>query len=183
MKKWSKNASLNLSINAIVIVVLAMTLLGLGLGFIKSQIGQIGETSTQVQQQIAEQIEGQLRASGEKMSFQREINIAKGDRKVLTLGIQNVDNEELHFKINISVDESNTDPGLYSGLTEKNAIRYDGTCLSLDITEAQTYGINVKAPSKSGTAAIRATVKKYSKSDCTGNEDTYSTKLSYITVG
>ena len=58
MLRWrfSKKASLNLSIEAIVVVVIAFTVLGLGLGFVKSQLSSIGEGASTVTDTIKQQV-------------------------------------------------------------------------------------------------------------------------------
>src|SRR3989344_1302023 len=97
----TKRGSLDISIQAIIIVVLGMTLLGLGLGFVRSQFEQIGSIGTEVQSQVREQIIGQLRTSGEQISFPREVNLNRGESDVLTLGVQNVGSKELFFKLDL----------------------------------------------------------------------------------
>ncbi|MBD3354941.1 hypothetical protein GF361_03070 [Candidatus Woesearchaeota archaeon] len=176
--KPGKRASLNLSINAIVIVVLAMTLLGLGLGFIKSQIGEISGTTTEVQEQVREQIIGQLSTTGEKIYFPREQIFSKGERETIALGVQNTGGKTLYFKINVSFDEGNSDEGY-----DKFDLRWQKECKALSPAEAQTYGININAPNIPGTYALEAKVIGYNGSDCGEIESIYASKLSFITVG
>jgi hypothetical protein len=176
-----KKGSLNLSIQAIVIVVLGMTLLGLGLGFVRGQFEKIGGVGDEVQDQVREQIIGQIRSSGEQISFPREVNLNRGKRKVITLGVQNVAAQELFFKLKLDWDADNSDAG-----SEDFDLRYNGACLSLLPADAQVYGISVSAPRSPGTFALRANVEKYSDQGCTTPDPTqpnYATKLSFISVG
>ncbi len=85
----NKKASLNLSIEAIVIVVIAFTVLGLGLAFVKSQIGDIGDTSKKVQSEIKEKILEDLRSSGKKLSIAQEIKLERGKETLESAGVVN----------------------------------------------------------------------------------------------
>lgn len=176
-----KKGSLDISIQAIIIVVLGMTLLGLGLGFVRTQFEKIGSIGTEVQDQVREQIIGQLRTSGEQISFPREVNLNRGKRKVLTLGVQNVGSQELFYKLNLQFDESNSDKG-----SENFDLRYQKQCLRLLPAEADVHGISVEAPRAPGTFALRVDIGKYTDENCVTVDPIqtkYATKLSFITVG
>ena len=176
-----KKGSLEISIQAIIIIVLGMTLLGLGLGFVKSQFAIIEQTGTQVQNQVAEQIIGQLRASGEQISFARKVNLNRGDEEVLTLGVQNVGSKELFFKLHLEFDKTNSDPG-----SEDFVLLYEQECLSLLPADADVYGIDIKTPRITGTFALRADIQRYTDNTCATADPTqprYATKLSFISVG
>jgi|SRR3989338_576290 len=179
--RWGKKGSLELSIQAIVIIVLAMTLLGLGLLFVRSQFQQIQTIGTEVQEQVREQIVSQLRTSGEKVSFPRSIQLSRNEQKVITLGVQNIGAQTLYFKVNVSFDASNSDPGF-----ESFNIRYQSECLLLSPAQADVYGINVRAPTTPGTFALRANVLQFTDMACAAPDPVqplYATKLSFITVG
>ena len=181
MKRSLKKGSLDISIQAIIIIVLGMTLLGLGLGFVRNQFEIIGSTSTKVQQQVQEQILGQLRTSGDQASFAREVQLGRGKRDLLTLGVQNVGSQALYFKINLEFDKDNSDPG-----DEDFNLRYEKQCLSLSPAQANVYGISIKAPPIPGTFALRADINQYTDDKCTIPDQIqpkYDTKLSFITVG
>lgn len=181
-----KKGSLNLSIQVIVIIVIAMTLLGLGLGFVRSQFSQIGGIAAGVTQQVKEQITAQLRASGEKVDFPRDIQMARRDSEVLTLGVQNIGGSTLNFKLILGWDESNSDFNDTGQNPADFELRYDETCLHLSPADAEVYGIRAESVSIPGTYALRATVLSFPSTDddCTGNQTTpYATKLSFITVG
>lgn len=189
MFKLSKNASLNLSINAIVIVVLAMTLLGLGLGFIRGMFQNIGGLTTDVQEQVREQITAQLRTTGEKISFPRSLQFSRGEQKVITMGLQNTGIREIYFKVNMTFDLENSDttavpdPNDPDYATQGFKLRWDKTCLVLGTADAEVYGINVNAPRSPGTFALKANVFQYSDNACTTDESVYAGKLSFVTVG
>ncbi len=96
----NKKASLNLSIQAIVIIVIAFTVLGLGLTFVRTQLTAAGETTTEVQQQIKGQILDDLRRGDNKLSFPtNEVKVNKGDPKELVIGVKNMDEQDLKFKV------------------------------------------------------------------------------------
>lgn len=199
MVRLSKKASMQLSINAIVVVILAFTMLGLGLTFIKGQIDKMSQTSTGVQQQLAEQIEEQMRSSGDKISFQAQLEIQRNKQEGITLGVQNTGNTQLNYRLNISIDESNSDTELVSEYQANmgSMIRYPRGCLNLETSEAAVHNILIKAPSKSGILALKAEIQQYSPNDadCNGIIDggsgsiipgypiTYANKLSYLTIG
>lgn len=188
-----KRASLNLSINAIVIVVLAMTLLGLGLGFIRGMFKEISGMTTEVQEQVKEQITAQLRTTGEKISFPRAVVMGRGDRKVLTLGVQNTGSSTIFFGFNLSLDPENSDH--IKSKEFKDIIEaYDPRYLShpcaffLGPAEADAYGINLKAPKTAGTDMLIVNVllaKKDAQGDCIPefSGETFATKTAFITVG
>ena len=204
--RYNKRASLELSIRAIVIVVLAMTLMGLGLGFIRSQFQDITSLNVEVQEQVKEQITAQLRTSGEKLSFPSTVQMNRGERKTLTLGVQNTGGERVYFGFNIDWDQTNSDHYVaYTDNTETSFTseynpRYlrDVCSFSLDPSEASAYGLNIKAPSTAGTDMVVVkiiTAKKDAPGNClvypdghanagSGQPDAvYATKTSFITVG
>ena len=183
-----KRASLNLSIQAIVIIVLAMTLLGLGLAFVRGQFAQITAIGTEVQEQVREQITGQLRVSGEKISFPRDITFSRGEAKTLTLGVQNVGATALYFKVNMSWDLANSDFDRLEISPSDFELRWDTSCLQLLPADSEVYGIRGSAPRTPGTFALRASVESYTEgceapSDPTSDPTIYTTKLAFITVG
>jgi len=96
-----KRGSLNLSIEAIVIVVIAFTVLGLGLAFVKSQIGDLTKTSTQVQSSIRDKILEDMRSSGKKLSMTQDIKLERGKEVVENVGIVNTDTITKSFGIRI----------------------------------------------------------------------------------
>ena len=108
--RFNKKASLELSIQAIVIVVIAFTVLGLGLGFVKSQIGNLQKTATEVQSKIKEQILEDMRVSGKKVSVASQITLERGNQVVENIGIVNTGLSEKTFGIKISfIKKQNAD--------------------------------------------------------------------------
>jgi hypothetical protein len=97
----NKRASLELSIRAIVIVILAMTLLGLGLGFIRTMFRDISGITTDVSEQIRQQILDDLITNDKKLSFPKtQIVVDKGGSEILTVGIRNRGDSDLNYKMN-----------------------------------------------------------------------------------
>src|SRR3989344_4523024 len=95
-----KKGSLELSVNAIVIVVLAFAMLGLGLIFVRNLFSGITETTTQVQEQVKQQILDDLRTGNKPLSFPAQrLNVEIGDKKDLAFGVLNVGETALYFRI------------------------------------------------------------------------------------
>lgn len=183
MMQIHKKGSLELSVNAIIIVVLAMTLLGLGLGFIRNMFQNITSTTTDVQTQVREQITTQLRSTGEKISFSSEVQFNRNEQKVITLGVQNTGTTTLFYKINVSLDPSNSDVIAGQSPFSDANLRYDRSCKSLVPSDADVVNINARAPSVPGTFALRADIESFTDSACTTEQGSYASKLSFITVG
>jgi len=204
----NKKSSLELSIRAIVIVVLAMTLLGLGLGFIRSQFADITALNVEVQEQVKEQITSQLRTSGEKLSFPSTVQLTRGERKTLTIGVQNTGSSTINFGFIVKWDSGNSDhsSGINTFDSEYNPRYLAAPCsFSLAPSEAAAYGLNIKAPKTAGTDMIIVQVGlaedtnadgSLSGTECTGTVDSttnivtynyeptpFATKTSFITVG
>jgi len=89
-KKLGKHASLNLSINAIVVLILAVTMLGLGLGFIKRTFSKATAGLEEVQEEIKKQLIDELRASTERLKFDKfDIVLKAGKTKIVYFGVKN----------------------------------------------------------------------------------------------
>ncbi len=102
MKKWSKNASLNLSINAIVIVVLAMTLLGLGLGFIRGMFSQVTGISEATFEKISEQLNTDLATSEAPLLFSKSrATMERGDVALEAVGVRNDGDSGISYGIKV----------------------------------------------------------------------------------
>lgn len=99
---FSKKASLELSIQAVVIVVLAMTLLGLGIFFIRYTFGDLSGTVTDVSEHVQEQVTDDLIQHDKRLSFPRdEIMTGLGESGVLALGVRNKLNRNLEYGMRI----------------------------------------------------------------------------------
>ena len=172
MRKTNKKGSLNLSINAIVIIVLAMTMLGLGLGFVRNMFKDISGTTGTVQEQVKQQILEQLREADKPLNFpQEKINIEKKEVQTVAFGVKNTGSGPLEFTINISVSQSNPDGA------EQPKFFYDTSRFTLGTTEANVYGIDITAPSQSGTHIMKIKVLKEGNPD-----DVYAERSVFLTV-
>ncbi len=106
-----KKASLEISVQAIVIVVLAMTLLGLGLGFVRNLFQDTTDLTTQVTDQIKGQILEDLRRGDKSLSFPTDqVTLGKSEEKILAIGIKNIGQTELRFKLQIDQLDDNGEP-------------------------------------------------------------------------
>lgn len=168
-RRFSKRASLNLSIEAIVVVVIAFTVLGLGLGFVKNQFKSFSDTSTQVSSQIKDQILESMRSSGKKLSVDREVIMERGDTKAVNIGVVNTGISTLKFGINIvPMKKQNIDGTqgvkddmpdevtfFYNELIDKELSPTDGDVIPVTITTTGSasgnYLYQVKVYSAAGT--------------------------------
>ena len=95
---FSRRASLELSISAIVIVILAMTLLGLGMAFIKNVFSNTEELSASTFDRVSGQLQKSLIGSDEKLVFsQSKLSIEKGSSELLGWGIKNDENTKMNY--------------------------------------------------------------------------------------
>jgi len=96
--KFSKNASLNLSINAIVILILAITMLGLGLGFMRNIFGQATEEFTKVSGTVQKQLVGQMKETNKIVDIDRpKVSIKKAGKDQVYTGFKNVQTGDMYF--------------------------------------------------------------------------------------
>ncbi len=176
-RRFSKKASLNLSIEAIVVVVIAFTVLGLGLGFVKEKFKSFSDTSTQVSSQIKDQILENMRSSGKKLSVDREVIMERGDTKVVNIGVVNTGTATATFGINIiamkkqnidgtagdKADMPNEVTFFYNELVDKELSPTDGDVIPITITTTGSASGNYLYQVKVLNAPLN--------SDCiTGNE-------------
>lgn len=181
MRKMHKKAALELSINAIVIVILAMTLLGLGLGFVRNMFRDIGDTTTQVQDQMKEQILDDLRRGDKKLSFpSQRLTIEGGDEEIVAIGVKNTEASTLNFKIELSEIEGDnvtqviSDPGLATNSKDYSYF-WDSNEQILSPGDANVYGITLKASSgASGTKLFKILINNTE----TGSE--FSSKTFFV---
>jgi len=199
----SKKASLNLSINAIVIIVLAMTLMGLGLGFIRSQFKGITETTSQVQEQVKQQILEDLRTGDKKLSFPTErITVARGESKDIAIGVKNTKNTgELNFMVDIYTAQAkypgdntkykckktdfdvDSDPNCDSDSIEAIEYFYAEGPFKLDLDEANVYGISLTAATK-GIYIAKLRVIEVDDNDAPlPDVNPYAEKTFFVTIG
>ena len=147
--QFSKRASLEISIQAIVIIVLAMTLLGLGLGFIRGQFKTITETAGTVQEQVKQQIMDDLRSSDKKLSFPtNEVIIQKKDSKILAVGVKNTKASQLNFQIILkTIDDAGVRQDITNlGDSPDGDFIYNKGVQSLGVNEPRAYPIKYTAP-------------------------------------
>ena len=96
--RFSKNASLNLSINAIVILILAITMLGLGLGFMRNIFGSATEEFTKVSGTVQKQMVEQMKQTNRIVDIDRpKISIKKAGKDQVYLGFKNVQAGDMYF--------------------------------------------------------------------------------------
>ena len=99
-RRFSKKASLEISIQAIVIVVLALTLLGLGLVFIRKQFAGLTGINEEISDQIRNKLREDLITGDKKVAFpQTKLEIGKGEAEILAVGVRNKKDSPLNFKM------------------------------------------------------------------------------------
>ena len=98
--KFTKKASLNLSINAIVILILAITMLGLGLAFMRNIFGQATGDFTEIGGEVQKQIITQMKSSSKVVDLSGAVyKIEPGEKKMVYIGFKNTGNEPKKFII------------------------------------------------------------------------------------
>jgi len=177
----NKKAALELSINAIVVIVIAMAVLGLGLGFVRSQIKKMGETTTEVQDTVKQQVLDDLRVGNKKISFPTErFQVSFSEQKDFAFGIRNLDPSELKFTIKISEYKNDSQsfvelPATSGGLNEGEFF-WDSTEQTLRGGDSRVYGGLFKAKKDQGNYLYKLEIVK--KAD----NSTYDSKSFFITV-
>ena len=98
--RFCKNASLNLSINAIVVLILAITMLGLGLGFMKNIFGGATEEFKKVGGTVEKQMIDQMKESGKKIQLSRpSVDLKIGSKDQIFIGFKNDQNQPISYDI------------------------------------------------------------------------------------
>lgn len=191
---FNKKGSLEISIQAIVIVVLAMTLLGLGLAFIKIQIGKMGETAGQVQDQIKQQILEDLRTGDKKLSFpSSRITVASGDKVDLAIGIKNTNDYPARFRVDLyKRNDEGTFLLLEPTTREPGSFFWDNSEQDLSLGSDRVFGIVHQAETTKDTYLYKVVITEIALGDDqqpltdeeTGEpvESEYDSKSFFITV-
>ena len=120
--------------------------------------------------------------ASEKMSFPRELNLAKNERKVITISVQNIANEELYYTVEVYTDNEPIGNHIELGLEGVKIELGDSECQKLGIMEAATQGIVITAPSSTGTTLLRGKINYYEDSSCSGESKEYASKFGFIIV-
>jgi len=147
-----KKGDLNLSIQVIVIVVIAFVVLGLGLQFVRTQFGRIGEDFGNVQDQIRQQIQDDLRTGNKKLSFPATtINMERGKSKDIAIGVKNVGQEgDLLYSVKIDPirnQEDSTKTPLQ--IKEEIEFFYEEGQSTLSATDVRVHPIRILAKTNS----------------------------------
>jgi len=185
--RFSKKGSLSISINAIVIIVLAMTFLGLGLMFVRNMFKDIGDTTTQVQEQIKQQILDDLRTGDKKLSFPTtEVKLGSNEEAVITIGVKNTRDFNLDFKIELKQIISGAAVDIDPSTAESSSQGWNGAFFwdssagqTLGVGEAQVYGIKYFAPQAQGTYLYKLTI---TAKNSAGTEEEYVSKTFFVRV-
>jgi hypothetical protein len=183
----NKKGSLNLSIEAIVIVVIAFTVLGLGLGFVKTQIGDIGKTSSSIQEQISQQILDDLRTGNKKLSFPAtKLTLSTSEESVQAIGVKNTEDSPVDIIINFDVKsgdkfESFTSQEALSfkngPISVKSKIDWDDSSQPLKPGESRVFPVTITAPDKTGNYLYKITLKKLTAE---GEESEFDSRTFFI---
>jgi len=98
--KFTKKASLNLSINAIVILILAITMLGLGLAFMRNIFGKATEEFQEVSGTVKKQMIDQMKESTKIVDLSRpKVELKTGDSTQIFIGFKNDGSDPEAFQI------------------------------------------------------------------------------------
>ena len=140
--QFTKKASLNLSINAIVILILAITMLGLGLAFMRNIFGSATEEFTAVSGTVKKQMVDQMKETTKIIDIsQPKVSLRQGADTQIFIGFKNEGASEVKYQIR-QVDAS----FLNNPALNKYYFKADG---SLDTTS----GLSI--PDASGICGVR----------------------------
>jgi len=183
MRSNNKKGSLELSIRAIVIIVMAMTLLGLGLGFTRNMFKNIGGISSEVTDQIRQQIQNDLVTGDKRVAFSRsEINLDNGDSELLSVGIRNKKDSLLKYEMVFTFVSG---PSNYAGTGADNWFQYAKTQFELSPTKTDIRNIRLHAvlddssDMEAGSYFFTFTVKDVSPG---ATSDEYAVKDFFVVV-
>lgn len=181
MRYRNKRASLELSIRAIVIVILAMTLLGLGLGFIRTMFKDIGGITTDVTEQIRQQILDDLITNDKRVSFPKtQILIDKGGSEIITVGIRNKQDNKLYYDMKFTAV---SDPdGILFDIDNPPWFQYGrGEGYELTAADSDVRNIRLSIPTgvKAGSYFLTFQILDSDRPD---NENEYAIKDFFIVV-
>ena len=173
----NRKASLSLSIEAIVVVVIAFVVLGLGLGFVRNQFGDIGRTTETIQEQIRQQILDDLRTGDKRLSFPgTEINLGKKESVVTAVGIKNVKQGMLRYKM---VVQSAGGAAIFGDDISDNFL-YASEVDELPPTESRLIPVRITSETLAGTGQFKIIIQDVTDNSAEGT--LYDSKTFFITV-
>ena len=172
-KSFSKKGSLNLFIVAIVVVVIAFVVLGLGLRFLGGQIQNPIQISSTIREQIRQQVLDDLRTGDKRLTFPvQEISIGKKEFTVEVIGIKNVKQGQLKYRVEIT--DAGGEPIFGDDITDN--FFYEKGTEDLKPTETRLLPVRIESENLAGTGQFKITIK-----DITDGT-TYDTKTFFIKV-
>ncbi len=172
----NRQGSLSLSIEAIVVVVIAFVVLGLGLSFVRNQFKDIGDTTGTIQEQIRQQILEDLRTGDKRLSFPgTEINLGKKESSVTAIGVKNVKQGTLKYKLII---QSAGGAPIFGTDINDNFL-YATAIDELPPTESRLIPVRITSETSAGTGQFKIIIQ-----DVTDTEEgtLYDSKTFFITV-
>jgi len=172
----NNKGAINLAIQLIVVIVIAVVILGLGVTFVKNLFGDIGDLTDQIQGELKDKILDDLRSSDKKLSFpQTEIVINKKEAKVTALGIKNVKQGTLKYKV--LIEDKGGDAIFGDSITDN--FLYSGDVETLSPTDTRVIPVRITAETLSGTGQFKISII-----DVTDGEtgEVFDSKNFFITV-
>lgn len=95
-----KKASIQVSAGFLVMMILALVAFGLGVTFLYNIMGQVEEATGSINEQTKDQIQNILLEPGMKVAFpKKNIEINRGEEKILGFGVKNTLSDYNKFKI------------------------------------------------------------------------------------
>lgn len=188
-----KKGSLSLSIEAIIIIVIAFVVLGLALTFVRGQMTKMTESAGEVQEQIRQQILEDLRTGDKKLSFPtEEVKLAKGESKQLSIGVKNMEETPLSFRLEIKLIETGENAEDKEEIKDKDdyvigKFIWDTSDQNLGPTESNVYPIKFIAGKHADTYTFQVIIKAVGGGEAgaaTGIAagEVYATKSFFITI-
>jgi hypothetical protein len=142
--RFTKKASLNLSINAIVVLILAITMLGLGLAFMRNIFGSATEEFQEVSGTVQKQMIDQMKESNKVVDVSNsKLRMKAGERKQIFIGFKNEDSTAKEFQIRqIEASRLGAVPVGDEGNTNIFDIDIDGIVLDTSVDISALCGID-----------------------------------------
>ena len=124
--QFTKKASLNLSINAIVILILAITMLGLGLAFMRNIFGSATQEFSEVSGTVKKQMIDQMKATTKTVDLSRpKVELKAGESTQVFIGFKNEGNDPRDFRLRDTSSATTLPTAL--GRSDNCLLEYDST--------------------------------------------------------
>lgn len=188
---------LHLSIKTIVVVIIVLAFLGLGLLFVKSQIGDIDKTPSEIKESLQDDMydDFDLRSENRKLSFNAtKLTLGTGEESVQVVTLKNTQENIINIILGFEVkanngfipftsgQEMNFTSGIKMDFTTElypvtSTIIWDDTVQTLKPGESRVIHFTVTAPDKTGNYLYKIVVNKQAAN---GTIEVYDSQTFFI---